>query len=203
MAFIPVSNVCLVETRMTYDEQKIENTLYFQFDAAPDETSMTELATDIMDWWTGHYKNIVVNAVELRSVVVTDLSTDSGPQVTLPADEAIGAAGTSPLPANVALSVSFRTSQRGRSFRGRNYVSGLPVSALVGPNEFSPTFLTAVTSTYEAIPDGITGTQIWGVVSRFHNKAPRTAGVFTPITTVVMVDNIADSMRRRLPGRGQ
>jgi len=32
---------------------------------------------------------------------------------------------------------------------------------------------------------------------------PRTAGVVTPISNVIVVDRVLDSQRRRLPGRGQ
>jgi hypothetical protein len=200
--FIPVPDVAMVEMRMTYDSQKIENTLYFFSAGGNDETNMNQLGLDLLDWWTGHYKNIVVNNVQLREVVVTDLSSDTGLQISVPAVDALGDAGTDPLPSNVAVSVSFRTANRGRSYRGRNYVSGIPVSALVGPNQLSPSYLTSVTSTYEAIPGLITGEQLWGVVSRFHDNDARVEGIFTPITVVVMVDDVVDSMRRRLPGRG-
>jgi hypothetical protein len=49
----------------------------------------------------------------------------------------------------------------------------------------------------------------WVVVSRFSgvdangDPIPRAAGVTTPITSVLVVDNIVDSQRRRLPGRGR
>jgi len=42
----------------------------------------------------------------------------------------------------------------------------------------------------------------WVVVSRFHDNAPRTAGVVSFINAATVVDATVDSQRRRLPGRG-
>ena len=54
----------------------------------------------------------------------------------------------------------------------------------------------------QLVSDIHTGGNELVVCSRFHNKAPRTAGVGTEITRV-NVDINLDSQRRRLTGRGQ
>jgi hypothetical protein len=49
----------------------------------------------------------------------------------------------------------------------------------------------------------------WVIASRFSGvdgdgkPIPRAVGVTTPVTSVVIVDGIVDSQRRRLPGRGK
>jgi hypothetical protein len=40
-------------------------------------------------------------------------------------------------------------------------------------------------------------------VSRYANGAPRTVGIATPVTSVVLVDQRVDSQRRRLVGIGE
>jgi len=42
----------------------------------------------------------------------------------------------------------------------------------------------------------------WVIVSRFLDKAPRTTGISRTVSSVILVNLVADSQRRRLPGRG-
>lgn len=210
MPFIPVANTVLAEIRMTADLQQVENTLYFEFPAAPTLASMQTLADDLQAWWIASYAGQIWSGVELREITLTDLTSSSGPQLTqVPPSGTLGDLSNPPLPTSVTLTVSFRTALRGRSFRGRNYVVGLVESQTTSANEIDSTTIAAWASTYTdlfavAADAGVT----WVVVSRFSgvdgsgNPIPRAAGVTTPVTTVVIVDNVVDSQRRRLPGRG-
>ena len=106
-------------------------------------------------------------------------------------------------PNSAALAVSFRTAARGRTARGRNYVFGMPQAYLVS-NSFSAPFVNGVQSAYNtligvAADNGYT----WVVASRYENNAPRTSGLTRPVTAAVVVDEVLDSQRRRLPKRGQ
>jgi len=187
---------------MTFDSQKIENTTFWHSETSFEASDLTDLATDLIAWWIANYAGLVANAVQLREVTVTDLTSATAPSVSVTAEATFGDGGLNPLPSNVALCVSFRTAARGRSFRGRNYISAIDRGKLIGPNEFDSGYLTSVVDAYTALTDASSAGLTWGVFSRFHNKVPRTAGVFTPITSVLCVDNLVDSMRRRLPGRG-
>jgi len=112
-------------------------------------------------------------------------------------------AGTDAMPNNVAQSVSFRTSLAGRSFRGRNYVGGVPRS-VVTENAIDDAWTTLVVNAYALMmsPTFATNWQ-WVVVSAKNAKAWRTELVATPIVEVIAVDNIVDTLQKRLPGRGQ
>jgi hypothetical protein len=44
---------------------------------------------------------------------------------------------------------------------------------------------------------------VWCIVSRFSGGQPRTAGEVYPVIAALVTDNVADSQRRRLPGRGR
>jgi len=210
MAFIPVANTVEFEMRMLCDGQKVENTLYFGRNFAPTAAQMLALATLLANWWGTEYANFVADTVDLVEVYATDLTSVSGPTVSyVPPSTISGSLALEVEPNNVSLCVSFRTANRGRSFRGRNYVVGLTEPALV-KSTVQPSTVTAILAAYnQLLSIGTASGWSWEVVSRFSGvdpttgkPIPRTTGVRTPITSVVVVDPVADSQRRRLPGRG-
>lgn len=211
MPFVPVPNTVLAEVRMLFSSQKIENTLWFDLGVTPAPTDMNALANGLASWWVNDYSPLVSIGVQLREVVVTDMSSATGPQVSFtPVTPAFGLNTSAVKPSNAAAVVSFRTASRGRSFRGRNYIPGLTQDTLAG-DTLQTAFIADAIEAYEQLLPGGTaefpGT--WVVASRFHgvdsdgHPIPRTTGIATPVTNVVIVDNVVDSQRRRLPGRGQ
>lgn len=204
MAFIPVTNVAMVEIRMNWDGQHVENTLYFLGGGAWNTTQLGTLAFDIRTWWDASIAPEISNTVELSEVYVTDLTSATSPTAQAAGGPSFAGGLTNPsLPNSVSLAVSFRTAGRGRSSRGRNYVVGLTESQVVG-NEVVGTAVDALIDAYEVLLGlALPNTAEWVVVSRFTNNAPRASGVTAPVTDVVVVDPVVDSMRRRLPGRGQ
>jgi len=211
MPFIPVPNAAAVEIRFLLDGQHIENTLGFERADAVTEANLTDLNGAVTGWWLENMAPLQPTALQLVEVVCTDLTTDSGPQVTIaPATEQFGLVDSPALPNNVSLCVSFRTGHRGRSSRGRNYIPALWEAGVVA-NTVGGTIVTAFAAAYTEL---ITDTGLadagwtWVVISRFsgvdadHHPIPREEGTVLPVTSVTIVDPIVDSMRRRLPGRG-
>lgn len=204
MAFIPAVNCAQVEIRATYFGQQVENTLYFENEASFTTADMIALGEAVSDWWVDEVLTAgLSNQVALREVYVTNLTTVSSPTTTVLLNTgAVGSNSSPGLPGNVSIVISFRTEQRGRSSRGRNYLFGLTESLVAG-NQVDvgslETFRTGYVSLIGAIlPAGWT----WVVLSRYTNNAPRVTGLMIPITAVVVVDNNVDSQRRRLTGRG-
>lgn len=205
MAFIPVSDTVLVELRQALFGQRIENTLYFRMEGGFGTTEMTSLSNDLLLWWTTSLSTFLSTDISLREIVVTDLSTATGASLTFPAPtpNPAGEVGFGALPGSCALCVSLRTIFRGRSFRGRNFVAGLPETSVVG-NTIDTSLVNSIQGSYNTIPSAVASFPWeWVVVSRFTNNAPRVAGVATPVQTAVVVDPFIDSQRRRLTGRGQ
>jgi len=212
MPFVPVANTVEVELRFLLDGQHIENTLYFEIGIAPDPSNMTTLLNNVESWWIDNVAPLCSASLSLVELVATDLTTATGPQVTVaPVGGDPGGLGQPALPNNVTLSVSFRTANRGRSFRGRNYFPVLS-EGQVTDNTVTAGVVTAIQDAYAAILTDVNGglpPVTWVVVSRFSgidsngDPIPRVAGISTPVTTVVIVDPIIDSQRRRLPGRGR
>jgi hypothetical protein len=205
MPYVPAPNVAQVEIVQSLDGQIIENTLYFQASATLTFELMGELATAIVDWWTTEMAPGLSESLTLTSVVVTDLTTNTSPAILIPVVPAVPGEGTSPaLPNNVTLCISFRTQFRGRSARGRNYISGLQENQVILSHFDAGVadFFTAAYQQLQGAGDFVAGLQ-WVVLSRFTNGDERTTALARPITAVTVVDNNVDSQRRRLPGRGQ
>jgi hypothetical protein len=209
MPFVPVENTVLVELRYDYLQQKVENTLWFLGDDPPDPTNMAALGEDIIGWWDGGLRELQNAGVSLREVVVTDMTTATGPQVTVTTGLPLTAnVAEEPIPSSNSLVASFRTVSRGRSFRGRNYFVGLSRTQIDG-NVVIGGFIESLTGAYETLLAGAsTAGWTWVVASRFSgvdgdgNPIPRVAGITSVITTVLVVDAAVDSQRRRLNGRG-
>ncbi len=211
MPFVPVTNTVEVEVRMNLDGQKIENTQYYKKASAWSSGDLVTLGNSYLVWWVNFYAVFVSSAVTLSEIYITDLtsSTSLVQSTPAPTPHPAGDRASGVLPNNVALTVSFRTGQRGRSFRGRNYISGFAEDQVVSNTVDSGT-VADIESAYNALQDVASDNScFWVVVSRFSGvdgdgvPIPRVAGLTTDITSVLVVDPIVDSQRRRLPGRGQ
>lgn len=209
MPFVPVANTALVEVRFSEHLQQIENTLWFEFPTDPGSVDLEALAEAVFDWWVAELQSIVSSDVELREVTATSMTSATSPVgAFVPPTPTFGTSTSNGEPGNVTMSVSFRTALRGRSFRGRNYAIGLTEDQVDGNS-----FVTGLTPLWQAaytalIPAAVGAGWLWVVASRFSgvdgsgNPIPRAAGVTTPVTSVVVVDDHVDSQRRRLTGRG-
>lgn len=205
MAFVPVPNTLMAELRFLYGTVKAENTLYFTGSAGVTPALASSLAAQLAAWWNTNFKTPSPTIMNLSEVYITDLTTQTSFTVSYTTGlPSAGLSAVDPLPFNCAHCVSFRTAQRGRSGRGRNYVMGLTDSE-ANASVIQTTRLNLDVAAYQALIGA--GTFVAGlqfcVVSRYTNGAPRTVGLAIPITSVLSVDTIIDSQRRRLPGRGK
>lgn len=208
MEYVPVPSVSQVEMRYSLQNIPCENTLYFR--AKPPATTVDQLplAEALKNWWgTFIFPLMVVNAV-LREVYVTDLTTQTGEAVSYTEGLPLtGEIALEPMPNNVAACISFRTAQRGRSFRGRNYLMGLSVDQVLGNNLLEGVAEDYV-GAYMQLPTVAAAVGCdWVVVSRYSGSTivdgkrkptPRAVGVSTPVTAALFVDLTVDTQRGRL-----
>lgn len=196
---------------MLQDLQEVENTLWFERNSPWDVSSLTALNNYILAWWGDHYAPQASELVVVREIVCTGMNASTDPQVSLPPATLLAGEVTAPaLPNNTTLTVSFRTAQRGRSFRGRNYFVGLCHNQ-VDNNTVNPTSVAAIADGYSELLNvgDVVSSARWIVASRFSgidgdgHPIPRVSGVTTDIVAVSIVDPVIDSQRRRLPGRGR
>lgn len=205
MPFVPVPNTAAAELVYAQQGQVAENTLYFRNDGGWTPELLVTLASSLIDWWTAFMATNVSNQTELIKVTARDLTASDGATAEVaPSTPLLGTQTGDPLPANCAYCVTFITGVAGRSFRGRNYVTGL-VDAQANASIIQPAARTAIINAYQELQAAVEGDipgAVWAVVSRFAEGAARSEGLATTITGVVG-DIIMDSQRRRLPGRGK
>lgn len=207
MAFIPVNNGVLVELVFDSSSGVMENTLWFHWEGVSDITplDLSSLAASIGEWWVQNMAALTGNAITLREVVATEFTSQISPSASVVMLEP-GLSASPELPSVVTFCVSFRTFNRGRSFRGRNYTVGM-VDSQVTIDTVSSTYVTDVVDAYAALPSFIPtvlGVPAWSwvVVSFRSNNADRSSGLQTPIEAVVATDDLVDHQERRLAGRG-
>lgn len=210
MPFVPVNNAARFELRFTWDNQEVENTLWFTRGLGWPSSSILSFADALGDWWNTNLRPRQSNLLTMREIYGRDYETNPGAEATSTDFAGISGSRTAPaMPNNVTVAVSFRTGQSGRSFRGRNYFLGL-CEDQVQNNGIASTESGLILAAYELlITLATTNGATWVVVSQFSGvdstgaPIPRAAGVATAITAVTMPNLVVDSQRRRLPGRGR
>jgi hypothetical protein len=211
MPFVPVPDTVMVEAVFELHGQVVENTYYFVSAVPWTEVNITSLLDELRIVITSTLLPLLSSAITLVRMVGTLLDAADALKIVMavPAGAAGGQASAG-LPNNSAYVVTFNTTGRGRSGRGRNYISGLCTVQETDANTVTSAFRTGLLAFYselKAAASEIAATMV--VVSRFSGvdadgkPIPRTVGVTKAITSFTTADLTLDSQRRRLPGRGQ
>lgn len=203
MPFQPVPNVALTRVEGTVDNQLTINTLYWEISGGGiNAVNLATLVSAVENWVATQYAPLLSDDWSATRVVGIDLTTQTGPEI-VQASTAVGGISGEANPNNVALCVSFRTAQRGRSFRGRNFVPAVPGSA-VTLNLIDAGHLSNVLTAYNNLVGAGTFTPGWqfGVVSRKQGGVVLANGVISPIISVISTSNFVKSMRSREVGHG-
>jgi hypothetical protein len=204
MAFVPVPNTALVEAIYQLDSQICENTLYFEFaSGAPTGADLADLVEAVNSAIRTSILPFLTTVTQLLRVVGTLLDVADAIQFTsVTSLPAAGGVASETMPNSSAACISFRTGLTGRSFRGRNYILGIPVGN-VTQNTLNSDWTALMVTGWNSI--GSAAFDIgwnWVAVSRVSGGLDRAEGVTTPISAVLFTDNIIDTQRRRGPGRG-
>lgn len=204
MPFIPVPGVVQLEAVYSMVGSVCENVYHYQWPAAIDAASMLDFAAAWLVEWTANQKPYINVEVQLVNIKVTDLQSNVSPVVNYSTGlPVLGTQSGALLPNNVSLCFTKRTALRGRSNRGRLYWPGFGEASVVN-NSVSGALVTSIITGLNNMRTVVSPIGNWEmvVVSRFTDKAPRVAGIFTPVTNFTC-DGVVDSQRRRLPGRGK
>jgi len=203
MAFIPTLNAIKLVLEFTIASQTVVVTISLGKASSVTPTDLANACNDGIQWLATELMPSLTDQLSLTQAVAYDLSSATAPVVfATPGSPVVGGDSSPALPNNATAVISWRTSNRGRSSRGRMYVPGLPTSAKTSATGFSSAFLAVLASAGAAMnsyfsPDGLE--QV--VISTHTGGSPRVAGLAQPVTSVV-VDGLFDSQRRRLAGRG-
>lgn len=204
MAFIPAVNTAELSIHGLWAGQVAITTFNFLFPGAIATEDLQELATTATSAWITNIQPHTSSEYGLVKMRAVDLTTASSPaREDFPAEAENGAVGERSVAVNSALVISMATALRGKSFRGRIYVAGIPVGATVSAALMSSAGRDFVVNDYTSfvndIEEAMTIQHV--VVSRYTGGAARAAAVMTPIISY-SANTALDSMRSRLEGRG-
>lgn len=203
MAFVATPGCVRVDIQFVHQGQQVHNIIWCKREAAWTDAQRDALASAIEAWWNVSAKTNHSNTFALVGIEVVNQDAQNSPatvHVVSPASP--GTLGTAFAPSGTALCATLRTDLRGRSYRGRMYLGGLPGSAVVDPIATSVGYIANLIAELVALKDAIEALgAIWVIVSKFVNHLQRAAGLPTAITAISM-DQYFDSQRRRLGLRG-
>jgi len=202
MAFIPAANTARVALLFDLDAQQVVNTLWFVRNVAWDIFSITDFIIDLVGFVEDNLMPHYSSSLTLVQGTARDYTTEFGVAASASSNVAGGETGEC-APNNVSLAIHFGTGQVGRSRRGRNYIPGVP-NSLIDTNDADPAWALQLLLNYAGLADHISGD--WGaqhcVASFQENGVPLATANTWLVTEYLFVDLVADSQRRRLPGRG-
>jgi len=200
------TNVVRVEMRYQCEGERVENVFHVHGTSAWDTGSLGDLGLAFFDWWNDNLKNIQSTQTTLREIYLLDLTTSPGLEYTfvtgLPGGGLDSAAA---IANNVTACISWRTGFAGRSQRGRTYHIGMTKN-YTDNSLMTSSFVSQALDTYNALIPLVQASSNdpeLVVLSYYHNNAVRPTPTWEPILTATLVDNVVDSQRRRLPGRGE
>jgi len=157
---------------------------------------LEQIASFLDDWHANYLSAAQQNQLTLDQIQVTDISVPNGEQITL--DLPVPRPGqltNTPAPGNVTNTMSFRTNKTGRRYRGRIYLPGLADNDTNDDDTVSSSQLLRLSVAAGQLFIGVPGTMELAVASR--------VGLFVTQVATIVLENILDSQRRRLPGRGR
>ena len=184
-------------------DQACVNTLWFEKDTPYDADQLQDLVNELYTNWQSELKPLLSDDIALAGMRATAQDSSTAPSFATSFSPALtGDVVSDTGPNNSCWTIQFATAQRGRSFRGRNYIGGIPLSVVAG-NYITVAAAGAFVGAYTNLVDfGVLDLGIHVVVSHFTNGGPRVSGVTTPVISYRYADLAMDSQRRRLPGRG-
>lgn len=202
MAFQPTGESVQANLRLSFAGQQCEYVLNVGKPGGIGPSELGLIATKVNGLWA-ELRPLHSNQVSGVEVYVIDTQEESGLTFTSTAIAGQLGGETAPaLPNSVAFCVTHRTSNRGRSFRGRTYLTGLCETQVDG-NVVTPAYASAAVTAFETFKADLESDGYYfAVVSRRNNGALRPVAISTSVIASIARDRRVDSQRRRLPGNG-
>lgn len=199
MAFIPTSNCLKTVIRFQQFGRIYTNSLYWSKPGGWPEGQAIDACNEVFNEWVTECLPGQSSALTIQNVVGYDMSDVEGYVVTNTVGSATaGSISSPPMPGNVTATVSLRTSNRGKSGRGRIYWVGLGESQ-VSDNVLNTGVAAEIKGRFEAfwlsVETLISADLV--VVSFQLNNEPRSVGFVQNVTSVI-VDGGIDTQRRRV-----
>lgn len=186
-------NTVEVSIEAERDGNKRVNVIHFRHPGTVTAADLDGLLNHVENGINSILSNIPCTGTVFRKIVATVMDTATGLRRSRSIVVA-GGGGTDVLPANCALCLTKNTDQRGRSFQGGVFPFDLSEDAFNG-STVNPLWLPQFTNAAAWFQTEPAGSIFLAAVG-----SPKLQGS-TQITSMTF-DLVADSQRRRLPGRG-
>jgi hypothetical protein len=200
MPFQAVPDCAQAVIRCNRNSQEMVNILHFYHPLGYTQSDLDALAAAVDSQVGAHYIHSMAPSVGYLSTDVKGLALVN--DLTSIDSTSVGSgdmSGVDNLPSNVTWVATLRSAYTGRSARGRFYTMPFTDLGLASINAVTSTFATSViTFLNDVVAQALLAGWTMVVVSRFHNKAPRTTGIYFPITNITARNYLTDSQRGRL-----
>lgn len=205
MTFQPAPGIMQAIMEFSSNGQIMQNRLHVRSTETIGVGACEDLGATIKSWWNDELKAFVGTGTTLDAVKVRDLGEEFGAFFNYTAGLPLAGTLASPnMPGNVTAVVSWGSGLTGRSTRGRTYHVGLTESQCL-TNLLESAAQSALGAAYAELPGILRAFSAeWTLVvlSRTHNHVPLAEAIGYEIVSSA-VDQLLDSQRRRLSGRGQ
>ena len=200
MAFIPFDEGALAIIEVGAGTTFWTNTLWFK-DLSGPPADFQGLADWLFTWYGNNVMPELCAFWSLQHVTVYDQSSQDAQIYTAAPGAVAGGKAGNASPVSAALVVSFYSTSRGRSGRGRNYVAGFEEDDLAALSVSDSVVVTNVQQAYETLRTTVqqnTGFY-WVIASRQTNGSPRPAVQPYDVVSVLVRSAILGHQRRRIP----
>jgi hypothetical protein len=202
--FIPAPNTASVEL-IYQDTGEISENVFHVQKGSPFTLAQLQTLRGVVDTWDNtlakgaRYSGAVLLRIRTRALDTAASPTEDY-YLPTPRPGTVAGAGC---PLNVAFCMKLATGLAGRSYRGRWYWGHIALANLADVGHVSAGYQSGVVSGLNSLITSLaTAGYTMVVTSYMTGGAWRTTAVNTAVTGAVSVDNVLDSQRRRLPGRG-
>lgn len=203
MAFQSVPDTIGVEVRGTLLGQEVENTLYYNYIAVPDESELLTLVNDLGDVFEELWLDVLPLGFEAREIYARDLAAPITVQATNASIAGMDGTYTGDtMPSLLTLAIARRSGLTGRGSRGRIFWMGLSESMVsnnvVGSGVADLMVDALIAMDVAANTLGFTPV----IVSRYIGSTPRVTALTFPLVSWSYNDLQVDTRRSRKPGSG-
>jgi len=155
--FIPVPNTAHLTLGYQDDVgREFSNSLDMRADNPWDIETLITLANTAADAWAENLQGMFNESIKLLTVKAVSLEAEDAPgTIITPSTDNVGTRAGQSMALHTAMSITFRTDLRGRSFRGRLYHTGLSLVDLQTNARWEPTVASEVGTAYSAFANAL------------------------------------------------
>lgn len=191
-----------VAVRFLKNGSQVEN-VFHVFADLPLTQAVADSVHAVVDTWvTTTLRPLQTNDTIFTEIVIEGVNQGDN-RFVYPGDNGTGSIANSQSPDNVTIAIKKNVAARGRGVSGRFFHIGINVNQ-INNSRVNAAYMNGLIAGYGTLATNLEteGNQL--VVMKYNKTThPPTPVSYAAVTSVSASDNIIDSQRRRLPGRGR